>query len=439
MASHTLIGITMLKMRSILLCRSPALRRAMSFSTTAVDDAPFQVMSLSQLAHRGRVELRLSDRARTKVEVVPVLAAADCELRAFGGSSNAFVVTMDVSGSNEGGVDTAATAVRVTRDADAVESSSETRLQLFLPPLVSLDLALAVGDVNLRDKLEGDVKVVLGDGDIRAHKLRGDVVSLKTNRGAIDVAALVEGESVKLAASAVTCKRLMAASAEIKIGKSLASDDGSHAVSELGAIYSPACVINTLAKGSLQVGNVHGYLRVVGEEMQSVHVHSVNGALDVEDSGKHCAAVVHFDSLALDASSSVLVGGDVSVSVEPTAAIEVELHGSKITTDGCAFTESEMDQLDADYAIFSGALQATQAESSSTSSTSSSGKINVGSAKSAAMRTSFFMSDESDGRQQLPHPAQLPRLLVHATSGAVRLEQLDWMAKLKRKHLKPQA
>lgn len=414
------------------------LRRALSrCCSSATAPRPSQVISLARLAHRGRVQLRLSDRAHTSVEVVPVLAATECELRAFG--TDTFTVAFeDVTTADANDVSGALVAtVRVTRDA-AVGEQQPTQLQLFLPPLVNLDVALAVGDVVIRDKLEGDVKIILGEGDIRVHKLRGDAVSLKTNRGVLDVAALVEGESVTLAASAITCKRLMAASADIKLSKS----GSSAADSDFGAIYSSACVIQSVATSAVQVGNVHGYLRIVGDGMRHVSVHSVNGALDVEDSGRSCAAVVHFDALALDAKSSVLVGGDVRVSVEPSAVLDVELHGREVATGGCAFADGALlDQLDTDYAIFTGELQAASTSTSSplSASSSSSGKINASSAKNAAMRTSFFMSDEGEGdahgRQPLAHPAQRPQLLVHATSGSVTLEQLDWMAKLKRQHV----
>ncbi|TYZ59597.1 hypothetical protein PybrP1_011559 [[Pythium] brassicae (nom. inval.)] len=426
----------------------PLLRRALSRSNaSAAAPVPSQVVSLARLAHRGRLQLRLSDRAHTSVEVVPVLAAAECELRAFG--TNTFAVAFDdVTDGDDADADALVATVRVTRDAAVDEQEEPTRLQLFLPALVNLDVALAVGDVEIRDKLEGDVKVVVGDGNIRVHKLRGDAVSLKTSRGALAVAALVEGERVALAASSIACKRLMAASAEIKIGKSGPGASGVRD-SEFGAIYSPACVIvHALPGGAVQVGNVHGYLRVAGDEMRRVSVHSVNGALDVEDSGRSCAAVVHFDALALDAKSSVLVGGDVRVSVEPGAALEVELHGREVATGGCGFADGALlDQLDVDYAIFTGELQAAASAAAAASSSSSSGKINASSAKSAALRTSFFMGDEREGpggggsgggRQPLAHPAQLPQLLVHATSGRVTLEQLDWMAKLKRQHLTPQ-
>lgn len=422
--------------RSALLLRHA--RRLHSTTATSNASTPCQLVALDRLAHQSKLQLQISDRARTNVEIIPVLTSSEFALKAFGGNGNSdvFSIIQEQSEASAAGEPVTVTSVRITKN-DAVagdqQQTSPMMLQLFLPHLIDLNISVVNGSVSVQDKIEGNVKIVVGEGDIRVNKLRGKDINLKSNNGRIDVASLIEGEKVKLASNAVDCKRLMSSSTEIKLASGANSGD-----SDFGAIYSSACVINSFAKGSsLQVGSVHGYLRVTGEEMQKVHVHSVNGAIDLEDSGRSCDAVVHFDSWTTDAASTILVGGDVIVSVEPTAPIEVELHGSKIVTDGCAFSESDLDQLDVDYAIFSGALK-PQAGSSGAPLSGTSGKINVGSAKNAAMRTSFFMEDSATESLETSSKsaAMLPRLLVHATSGSVKLEQLDWMAKLKRKHLK---
>lgn len=404
-------------------------RQRCCFSTSAAaSPALLQHVSLDRLALQGKLQVQISDRALTSVEIVPVLAASEFALKAFGASSRAgadiFDVTQEPSASNDDSSSDAIASVRIAKRAMSSDEDDATTLQLFVPHLIDLNVSVARGDVTLRDKIEGDVKVTVGDGAICAHKLRGTAISLKTNRGAIAIASLLEGEKVALAANTVTCKRLMAGATDIKLHKSTSASP-----SDFGAIYSSACVVTSQATDALTVGNVHGYLRIVGDDMTHVAVHSVNGALDLEDSGRRCRALVHFDSWTDDAQSSIVVGGDVTVSVEPTAPLAVELHGRTIATDGCAFTTHEHEQLDDDYAIVSGTL----APVASSSSSASSGKINVGRAKSAAMTTSFFMADDSSSSSgDAPHA----RLLVHATGGSVQLEQLDWMAKLKRKHLK---
>uniref|UniRef100_K3WT69 DUF4097 domain-containing protein n=1 Tax=Globisporangium ultimum (strain ATCC 200006 / CBS 805.95 / DAOM BR144) TaxID=431595 RepID=K3WT69_GLOUD len=395
-----------------------------------------QSVALTRLAHQSKLQLQLSDRARTNIEIIPVLSSAEFACNVLGHGDSTGDILSVVQEQKDG--ESAVTAVRITKNADTAlmsEDDAATTLQLYLPHLIDLQLSLVKGDVRILDKIEGDVKITVGDGDIRVSKLRGEEIHMKTNKGSVHIASLLEGEKVTIAANAVDCKRLMSGTTEIKLGKG----SGDPQASEFGAIYSSACVINSLAKGGIQVGNVHGYLRVVGDELPHIHVHSVNGAIDLEDSGaQNCDVVAHFDSWTEDASSSILVGGNVVVSVEPTAPIEVELHGREISTDGCAFSESELDQLDVDYAIFSGVLEPKSDGKAASVGAASSGKINVGSAKNAAMRTSFFMNgdDITGSDSDSTTTAASPRLLVHATSGTVKLEQLDWMAKLKRKHLK---
>ncbi|ETN10396.1 hypothetical protein PPTG_10532 [Phytophthora nicotianae INRA-310] len=386
-------------------------------------------LSLSRLSHQSRVQFQAGDAARTEVEIVPVLSADDFALRVTTASDSSIDVQslFDLQEEAVEGAVGGAESVKALRISK--KSVVDAKLQLLLPHTVDLNLAVANGSVTLKDKIEGDIKVVLGRGDIEVNKVRGTNVSLKTNGGKIDVLALVEGERVRLEANeGVKCKRLMAGKAEVKLGKGEASD------SEFGAIYASTCNVastNQSGRSTLRVGNIHGYLRVSSEGLNSVEVDSVTGALEVEDSGDKCNVVAHFDSWTNDASSSILVGGDVRVSLQPAAAIDVELHGTKVTVGkDCEFVSSEMDQLDEDYAVFTGELRAQDGAIAAVSS--SSGKINMDSAKDDAMRTSFFMKENATDDEE----ARTPRLFVHALSGEVALDQLNWMDNIKRKHLK---
>lgn len=407
---------------------------------------------LERLAHKSRLHFQVGSALNTHVEVEPALAASDFALHVSGAHSSDVAQLFSIQ--EERVDDAGAThALRITSDAAAGAEDDEepVRVKLTLPHLIDLSVSVVNGGVELRDKIEGDVKIAVGTGDIVAHKLRcvtkslpaylqlhltscvvsscsGTTISLKANNGNVTVASLVEGESVQIVADAVSCKRAMAGTLTAKIGGKSAAG-----ASEFGAIYSSACSITSSASGgALKIGNVHGYLRVLGDGLERVQVDSVNGSLELEDSGDNCSVVAHFDSWSDGASSSILVGGDVHVSVHPSAPLGVELHGTNVVvSDACEFEESELEQLDEDYAIFTGELKASADSSLGSQST---GKINVGSAKSAAMRTSFFASESEDGGQE-DASGRAPRLLVHATKGQVKLDQLDWMANLKRKHL----
>ncbi|KAL4166628.1 hypothetical protein KRP22_013883 [Phytophthora ramorum] len=414
-----------MRSRTCILRRGAALRRR--FLSTASERSESSV-SFLHLSHQCRVQFQAGDAARTDVEVVPVLSAEDFALRVCTASGSAIDVQSLFSIEEEaekGGV--GVKALRIVK-----KSVEDATVQLLLPHTVDLDVAVAHGSVTMQDKVEGDVKVVVGRGDIALNKARGKTVSLKTNGGNVKVSALVEGETVRLEASdSISCKRLMAGKAEVKLGKGNPT-----ALSSFGAIYASMCSVvstNQSGEAQLRVGNVHGYLRVASEGLQSVQVDSVTGALDVEDSGDKCDVVAHFDSWTTDASSSILVGGNVRVSLQPAAPIGVELHGTKVTVgEGCTFDSSEMDQLDEDYAVFTGELRAQ--EGAVAAASGSSGKINMDSAKDDAMRTSFFMRESAKDTDE--EASNAPRLFVHALSGHVTLDQLDWMANLKRKHLK---
>ncbi|KAG1687777.1 hypothetical protein DVH05_004646 [Phytophthora capsici] len=389
-------------------------------------------LSLSQLKHQGKVQLKAADAARTELEIVPVLSTDDFALRVFTASHDAidiqklFNIEEEAAEGSVGGVNSVNT-LRIAKN-----SPLDAKVQLLLPHTVDLNVAVTNGSVTLKDKIEGDVKVVLGRGDIEVNKVRGTNVSLKTNGGQIRLSALVEGETVRLEAQGgVKCKRLMAGKAEVKIGK------GESEGSEFGAIYASTCNIvstNQSGQSTLRVGNMHGYLRVSSEGLKSLEVDSVTGALEVEDSGEKCDVVAHFDSWTNDASSSILAGGNVRVSLQPASPIDVELHGTKVTVGkDCEFSSSEMDQLDEDYAIFTGELRAQEGAAIATSG--STGKINMDSAKDDAMRTSFFMKENDSGSRD-EEEVKTPRLFVHALSGEVTLDQLNWMDNIKRKHLK---
>ncbi|POM70821.1 Hypothetical protein PHPALM_12688 [Phytophthora palmivora] len=408
--------------RRLLSLSLPVRRRYLSSASTVQVETS---LSLSHLTHQSRVQFQAADAARTDVEIIPVLSAQDFALRVFTASDNA--VDVQTMFSIEGEATEGVESVKALRIAK--KSATDATVQLLLPHTVDLNVAVANGSVKLKDKVEGDVKVVVGRGDVDVNKVRGKTVSLKTNGGKIHVSALVEGEMVRLEANeGVKCKRLMASKAEVKLGK------GETAESEFGAIYASTCNIvstNQSAESMLRVGNVHGYLRVSGEGLRRVEVDSVTGALEVEDSGDKCSVVAHFDSWTNDVSSTILVAGDVHVSLQPAAPIDVELHGTKVTVgEGCEFASSEMDQLDEDYAVFTGELRAQEG---AVAASASSGKINMDSAKDDAMRTSFFMKESANEDDE---EAKTPRLFVHALSGEVTLDQLNWMDNIKRKHLK---
>ncbi|CEG46675.1 uncharacterized protein PHALS_03283 [Plasmopara halstedii] len=364
------------------------------------------VHSLSYLSHQSRVHFQASDSSRTNVEIVPVLSADEFALRVLETDKS-----IDIQNLFDIEKESASHSIDVTRVCITKKYNFDANVQLLVPHTVALNLAVANGGVILKNKLEGDVKVVLGCGDIQLDKVRGDTVNLTTNGGKIDVLTLVEGKTVRFnATESVTCKRLMANNAEIILGKGEISN------SVFGAIYASTCNFvsrNQSGQSKLRIGNVHGYLRVSSQGLESIDIDSVTGALDIEDSGNSCNVMAHFDSWTNQMASNILVGGDVHVSLHPSASINVELHGVQVTTGkDTEFVNSEMDTLDENYAIFTGELCAQK--TAKDMSSGSTGKINVDSAKDDAMRTSFFMNKITDLDET---EVKASRLFVHSLSG----------------------
>jgi hypothetical protein len=275
---------------------------------------------------------------------------------------------------------------------------------------------------------------------------------LKTNRGLVEVSTLVEAENLVVSTSQLECKKIMAGQTEVKLQKGPFD-------SHIGAIYSSTCMINSASKGKLHIGNSHGYLRIVGEELTKVQVDSINGSFELEDSGEKCDVVAHFDTWHPESDNSILVGGNVKISLDPSTAMEVELHGQNIITTNCQLADGKLEHLDENYAVFNGEIKPDPTVTSVTTADRS-GKINVGAARNAALSTSFFMKedkakssnvasiktqddehelgdedDENHTLTPLNKNPEIARLLVHATGGQVQLEQSNWMDKLKRKLL----
>lgn len=138
------------------------------------------VVSLERLAHKARVHLQVAGAVATHVEVQPALAAADFALRVSGGDALPADVARLFSLQEER-VDAAGAihALRITSEAalgggdeDEDEDAEPLRVKLTLPHLVDLSVSVVNGSVSLRDKIEGDVKITVGTGDIVADKLR---------------------------------------------------------------------------------------------------------------------------------------------------------------------------------------------------------------------------------------------------------------------------
>ncbi|KAF0683400.1 Aste57867_24524 [Aphanomyces stellatus] len=305
------------------------------------------------------------------------------------------------------------------------KDSDPVRVELHLPSQLNLVVSLTDGHVTIHDKLEADVTVGVGRGNITVDKLRGPFLRLTTNHGTITVTSLVESDYVKLVAHQIDCKRLMAKRADITLSKDTDARDSS-----FGAMYTSLATLLSASTGTLAVGNVHGALDIRSDRHGAIRVGGVNGALVVEDTGDACKLDVHFDAIQeMDGTASRLVcGGDAHVSVAPSIPVHVDLHATAVDTTDVGFESGfERDQLEEDYVVATGTVVSKATETPV--SLGGAGKINLEGAKASAMTTSFFsQDDDSDGA------ASPPSIFVHAVSGKITFKQLSWMDKIKQTH-----
>lgn len=129
-----------------------------------------QSVALSGLAHHGSLHVQLRDRAHTQISIVPALNTADFVLevlKANGAGAQQQQQEMFIVHEEP---DAAVPSVRITKQDDS--DSEPCHLRLVVPHALNLNIAAARGHVNVGDKIEGNVKIVLGTGDIRVNKLR---------------------------------------------------------------------------------------------------------------------------------------------------------------------------------------------------------------------------------------------------------------------------
>ncbi|RHY56515.1 hypothetical protein DYB30_004302 [Aphanomyces astaci] len=392
-----------LRRRSVRLAQAAAGWSSARLSTSALHRVTIvRPASLKEFQLKGTRPVDLHVRASL---------TADIELASD--EANAFQIVTHPNGS-------------AIRALDSVgNASTPLHVELHLPSQTDLNVSLVHGNATLHDKVEGNVTIALNRGNISADKLRGTNVRLVSNDGTIAIHTLVEGESVTLSAKHIDCKKVMAKRAEITLSKSVAEPLNS----SFGALYTNLATIQSAATGTLTVGNVHGALDIRSDGTTEIHVGSVSGSLFVEDTGDSCNVDVHFDAVQSteEASNRVVCGGNANVSVAPALKVAVELHGSSVDTNGCAFDGSglEVDHLDDEYVMASGELRPRlEDQGGHVASKNGSGKINLSGAKASAMSTSFFTTSAAAESVQ-PAEGQPERIFVHAVNGKVRDDTCD--------------
>jgi hypothetical protein len=139
---------------------------------------PVQVESFPDLIHQGKVRVQVADDTITRVQVIPILDAQAFGLKAFTKPtttldiSSLFHITKDYNENQE------LSTLRIVKidhpnlvDEDGAPNQI-IDLQLYLPHLMDLNISIIRGEVYVKDKIEGNVNVAVGEGEIHANKIR---------------------------------------------------------------------------------------------------------------------------------------------------------------------------------------------------------------------------------------------------------------------------
>jgi len=225
-----------------------------SFSSSSPELTQIQQLLFKQTTTLKQVDFKSSCATKIKLEIRPwmnesIQATAYKQISGAGVDSTCAAIPIQAQESE--------TLLQFGCDSSEGENE-DLHIELNLPPMMHLNVSLVDGQVDIFDKVEGDVRVSLGRGNISGVKLRGMQIGLSSNDGCVKITNLIEGETIKLAAKEINCKKLMAKTIDVKLSKAENN-------STFGAIYASNCIINSSSTGSLKVGNIHGSLEIKSE------------------------------------------------------------------------------------------------------------------------------------------------------------------------------
>ncbi|KAL3919311.1 MAG: hypothetical protein SGARI_007238, partial [Bacillariaceae sp.] len=104
-------------------------------------------------------------------------------------------------------------------DKDSPSSLATPTATLTVPEKLNLDCELEEGgSITIKNKLEGDVRLITTDGSITVKKIRGHILSLKASGGAIHIRELAESQTLTLQSNErIRAKRIHASDMDITV------------------------------------------------------------------------------------------------------------------------------------------------------------------------------------------------------------------------------
>ena len=147
-----------------------------------------------------------------------------------------------------------------------------TGMVVKIPERCNLVVESQDSKIEVKGKVEGDVDLSAGKGDVELDKVRGRAVRVDTG-GDVYVGTTIEGESLAVSARTLFAKRVMGDAVK------LSSCGGV----EVGAIYAQEFNLVDRSDTCVKLGAVHGQGKI---ESASLRIESIDGAISAMCTGQ---------------------------------------------------------------------------------------------------------------------------------------------------------
>lgn len=148
-------------------------------------------------------------------------------------------------------------------------------VEVLIPGKFDVDVEVEDGGVEVREKIEGDVRILSGNGGIDVDQVKGTYIDIESKEGDVKAGVLQGNLSVRSRAGVVELGRVQGPNVKIAC-------DGSDV--RVNALYATRATIRT-REGGVKLEGAQGHTRIRTVE-GDVRVRGVEGRLEVEtDSG----------------------------------------------------------------------------------------------------------------------------------------------------------
>jgi DUF4097 and DUF4098 domain-containing protein YvlB len=288
-------------------------------------------------------------------------------------------------------------------------------MNIRIPEVFNLELQTDNANVNLRNKIHGDVAIKLNSGNISLDKVRGSNINLLAGQGNVTITKLLEG-NIKLDANKLKAKMVNGDIIELSVIDNI----------DIEAMYAKKSFLKAI--NDTNIGIIHGQTKVICQS-GNVTIGGLDGSFDILANEGNIN--LQLNKVKLN-SGALANKGRISVSVDPEIVTDVYL---KSLTSNVSIISDAVDfqplSPNNNNAIIEGRLTGKSRSPKRpifNRGTSLSGKINLEGADSQSMQT--IMNDDDS----LITLSKIDSSMKFVASGDIKLETLSWIEAIRRRH-----